>query len=78
MAAGAALPTLEAIAARHILDRPADFWHVIMGSGYRGTVDTLDPEARTRLHHIVDEGLAAERVLEISVDVLYGLARKPL
>lgn len=75
--AGTAPPTISFVAGRHRLTDPADFWHVVMGSGYRGTVDALDPSAQARLHRLVDERLAAEQVLDIGVDVIYAVAHKP-
>ncbi len=34
----------KAAAGEHDLDRPEDFWDLVLGSGYRGTVGALRPE----------------------------------
>jgi len=62
---------------RHSLDAPADFWHVVMGSGYRATVESLDPGRRAELQRTLVARLEAEDVRSIVVDVLYAVARRP-
>ena len=33
------------------LNSPEDFWTIMLGSGYRGTIEQLDHEARERVRH---------------------------
>src|SRR4029077_18234277 len=33
------------------LRSPEDFWIVVLGSGYRDTIDHLEPDARERVRH---------------------------
>lgn len=77
-AVGAGVPVIDAVAGRQQLDRPSDFWQVVMGSGYRNTVDALQPVRRSSLRNIVIQRLEAEAVHDITVDVLYAVSRKPL
>jgi SAM-dependent methyltransferase len=74
--AGAGVPVIDAVAGRHPLDRPSDFWQVVMGSGYRNTIDALEPAKRSSLQSTVIQRLEAEEVHEITVDVLYAVSHK--
>jgi ubiquinone/menaquinone biosynthesis C-methylase UbiE len=76
-AAGAARPEIEVVPGRHSLDAPGDFWQVVMGSGYRATVDSLDQAKRAELQRVLVARLEADDVRSIVVDVLYAVARKP-
>lgn len=64
----------ELVDARQALRRPADWWDVVMGSGFRGTVEQLDPGARERVRK---RNLAAmEGVGSVRTAAIYGLAVK--
>jgi len=75
--AGAAQPAVVAVPGRHHLDHPGQFWDIVLGSGYRGTVDALSEEQR----HIVRErllaGLRAAGVTTLRTDVVFGTAERP-
>ena len=53
-----------------------DFWIVALGSGYRGTVDQLEPDARERVYHATLAALQADDVAAIETNVIYALATK--
>lgn len=62
----------------HPLTTAEDAWSVVMGSGYRGTVDQLTPEQREQVR---TETLAATRrasVREVETNVVYAIAHKRL
>jgi SAM-dependent methyltransferase len=63
-------------AVRHPLASPADWWRIVLGSGYRGTVDQLTPEARERVRRATEGRLDASGVDAIETNVLYGVARR--
>jgi ubiquinone/menaquinone biosynthesis C-methylase UbiE len=66
---------VEAVSARHPLGRPEDWWTIVLGSGYRATVEALGPGAAARVR---DATLASiTSVHEIEVNVVYAVARKP-
>src|SRR5438067_799972 len=46
----AAVPAVAAAPGRHHLGRPEDFWDIVLGSGYRATIDALSPAQCGRLH----------------------------
>ena len=60
----------------HELERADDFWDVVLGSGYRATVDALGPEQRERLRACVVGELGARRVTRLGNDVVFGSAVK--
>jgi SAM-dependent methyltransferase len=37
---------VESAAGSHLLPRPEDFWDVVLGSGYRATIDALPPDGQ--------------------------------
>jgi hypothetical protein len=65
-----------AVEGRHQLEHPDRFWDVVLGSGYRATVDALSSDQRDQ----VRESLLAElRVREVTVlrtDVVFGTATR--
>ncbi len=61
----------------HPLGSPEDWWTIVMGSGYRGTVDKLDPAARERVREATLRPLREKNVRAIRTDVVYAAAQKP-
>lgn len=73
----AGLPSPE-IVAETLSSRlgPDDFWVVVLGSGCRGIVNQLEPEAAERLRAAMAERLGGASDGEVFSDVLYAVARK--
>ncbi|HEY7691666.1 MAG TPA: class I SAM-dependent methyltransferase [Gaiellaceae bacterium] len=66
----------DLVEAAQALRSPDDWWHVVMGSGFRGTVEALEPR---ELVEVRRANLDAMRgISEITVSAVYGRARKPL
>jgi ubiquinone/menaquinone biosynthesis C-methylase UbiE len=67
---------IKAEPGRHRLDTPSAWWALLMGSGYRGTLDQLTPDARERvkLHNL--RYLVEEHVSHVEANVLYAVSRK--
>lgn len=62
-------------AGAHPIPTPEAWWAAVLGSGYRGTIDQLDPAQRDRareanLTFVRDAGLTA-----VEANVLYAIAR---
>jgi hypothetical protein len=74
--AGAEAEEIRAERRDHTIETPDDWWTIVMGSGYRGTVDQLAPESRERVRRLCAEGLMRHDVTELRASVVYGLARK--
>jgi SAM-dependent methyltransferase len=60
------------------LHSPEDFWTIVLGSGYRGTIEQLDPSARDRVHCSILDYLAKNNVRSVETNAIYAIARKPL
>jgi ubiquinone/menaquinone biosynthesis C-methylase UbiE len=58
------------------LRSPEDFWTVALGSGYRGTIDQLDSDARERVRSRVVSGLRDQKVAAIETNIIYSVASK--
>lgn len=66
--------TAEAVAGRHRLDRPDSFWDVVLGSGYRATVDALRADQRDRVREQLLGRLRADGITTLRTDVVFGTA----
>lgn len=59
----------------HPLSSPEDWWTIALGSGFRGTIEALDPEERERVRALNLAQLGGARAVE--TNALYGVAEKP-
>jgi len=59
------------------LSSPEDFWAIAMGSGYRGTIEQLDPEARVRVRQATLGYLSEHKVKSVETNAVYAIACKP-
>jgi len=75
--AGVAHPAVVAVSGRHHLDRPDSFWDIVLGSGYRATVDALAPEQRGRVRTRLLSELRSRCITALRTDVVFGTARSP-
>jgi len=75
--AGIDTATAEPAEGTHPLERPEDFWVIVMGSGPRATVDALSPDQRDRVRDEVLARLRDEAVTRIGIDAVLGTARRP-
>ena len=69
-------PDVVAEPGTHPLDTPEDWWTIILGSGYRSTVDALSPPGRERVRVANIEAVRREKIREIRADVVYAMARR--
>lgn len=67
----------DAVSGEQVLERPEDFWDVVLGSGFRATVDALQPEQRDLVHDRVVSTLRSRDIRTLQVDVVFGTATKP-
>ena len=70
-------PEVVAEPGTHSLSSPEDWWTIILGSGYRSTVDALSSTNRERVRTVVVQGVRRQKIREIRADVIYAAARKP-
>jgi ubiquinone/menaquinone biosynthesis C-methylase UbiE len=60
----------------HELERADDFWEIVLGSGYRGTVEALGDEPTQRLRERVVGELGSRGVTRLRNDVVFATAVK--
>jgi ubiquinone/menaquinone biosynthesis C-methylase UbiE len=75
--AGVLRSEVAAEAAAHELDSPADFWEVMLGSGYRGTLDAMSGADVERVRAALLEELQRREVRSLRADVVYATAVRP-
>jgi SAM-dependent methyltransferase len=75
--AGVLHPAVVAVPGQHPLDHPDRFWDVVLGSGYRATVDALSPEQRDRVRGDLLGQLRSHEVTSLRTDVVFGTAERP-
>ena len=74
---GAATPAVEAESGTHLLAHVEDWWSVVLGTGYRATVEQLDPAAAKRVQDASTAWLRQHGARELQTNVVYARARKP-
>lgn len=76
--AAAGLSDMEAVAESdsQTVNAPEDWWAMIMGSGYRGTVEQLSPEDRDRVRHANLDFIQRTSLRELEANVIYATARR--
>jgi ubiquinone/menaquinone biosynthesis C-methylase UbiE len=74
--AGVADPDVVAVPGRHELGHPDMFWDVVLGSGYRATVDALSQEQREAARAHLLTMLRSGQVTSLRTDVVFGTARR--
>jgi ubiquinone/menaquinone biosynthesis C-methylase UbiE len=76
--AAAGVTEAEVVAEKHAhpLAAPEDWWRLVMGSGYRGTVEQLEPEDRARVREDCLRFVEANRVRSVEASVVFAVARK--
>ena len=60
----------------HELTTPEDWWTIVLGGGFRGTIDQLDLAARKRVRQANLHFLKTNEVHSLEVNVLYAVAQK--
>ena len=75
--AGVPGPAVLAAAGQHQLGHPDRFWDIVLGTGYRATVDALGQEQRDRVRGWLLSELRSRAVTVVRTDVVFGTARRP-
>jgi SAM-dependent methyltransferase len=74
--AGVVRAHAEAVSGTHDLDHPDNFWDIVMGSGYRSTVDALSPDQRIKLRVRLLRELRSRAVTAVQTNVVFGAAQR--
>jgi len=73
---GAKTVDVAAEFARLPLRSPEDWWNMVLGSGYRGTVEQMRPEVRERVRQANLSYLRGNDVRFVQANVIYAIATK--
>lgn len=73
---GAANVRVVAEPGRHALHEPEDWWAMILGSGFRDTVERLTGDERVRVREENIRRLHEDGVRSVTANTVYGIARK--
>jgi hypothetical protein len=74
--AGVPSPAIDAASGEHQLDHPDRFWDIVLGSGYRATVDALGKQQGDRLRERLLSELRALNLTTLRTDVVFGVAAR--
>jgi len=69
-------PAALAVTGQHHLDHPDRFWDIVLGSGYRTTIDALSQEQRDLVRGRVRGELRSRSVTALRTDAVFGTARR--
>ncbi len=61
----------------HPIATAADWWTIVRGSGYRGTLDQLSAKEIETVRQLNFEGIERVECREIATDALLAIAKKP-
>jgi hypothetical protein len=75
--AGVTPASAQAVSASHSLDHSDRFWDIVLGSGYRATVDALSPEQCSTVRARLLRQLRSRQVTTVRMDVVFGTAQRP-
>jgi ubiquinone/menaquinone biosynthesis C-methylase UbiE len=76
--AGVPKASIVAESAVHPVTSPEDWWTTLLGSGYRGTIDQLEPEAVDYVRQANLSFMADSRTQNVQANVIYAVAKKAL
>ncbi len=69
-------PTIAPEPGVHPIRSPEDAWAVILGTGYRGTLEQLDVASRERVREACQRFVRESRMDSLTVDVIYATATR--
>jgi ubiquinone/menaquinone biosynthesis C-methylase UbiE len=75
--AGIANAAAVAEAGQHPIGSAEDWWTMVIGSGYRGTIDQLTPDEYDRVRSASIRFINDAKVASVEASVVYAQARKP-
>jgi ubiquinone/menaquinone biosynthesis C-methylase UbiE len=61
----------------HSISSPEDWWTIVLGSGYRGTIEQLNLLEREKVKHANLSFIRDGKISAVETNVLYALATKP-
>jgi ubiquinone/menaquinone biosynthesis C-methylase UbiE len=77
-AGGVTDPIVEAVSGIHQLGNPDSFWDIVLGSGYRATIDALSGGQREQVRSATLGELRARNICALQTNVVFATARRSL
>jgi ubiquinone/menaquinone biosynthesis C-methylase UbiE len=74
--AGATAVTVLTESDQHRIQTPEDWWTMVMGGGWRGTIDQMDAPTVDRIRQVNLDYLVTSGVRALDVEVLYAIGQK--
>jgi hypothetical protein len=74
--AGATAVTVLTESDQHRIQTPEDWWTMVMGGGWRGTIDQMDAHTVDRIRQVNLDYLVTSGVRALDVEVLYAIGQK--
>jgi ubiquinone/menaquinone biosynthesis C-methylase UbiE len=74
---GVASPNIIAENRLHPISSAEDWWTIVLGSGYRGTIEQLTPAERQKVKEANLAFIRDGKISAVETNVLYALATKP-
>ena len=74
--AGVNTPEVVLETGSHLLRSPEDWWRMILGSGYRGTIEQLDAPSREQVRRENLHFIREAAVQSVEANVIYAVATK--
>ena len=75
--AGTERPAVTSVAAEHHLEDPGRFWDIVLGSGYRATIDALSADQQEQVRARLLHTLCSARITALRTDVIFASALRP-
>ncbi|MGZ5055428.1 MAG: class I SAM-dependent methyltransferase [Methylobacter sp.] len=69
-------PLIMAESATHPIASPEDWWTTLLGSGYRGTIEQMEPEMVEYVRQTNDSFISNAQIRAVQANVLYAVAEK--
>lgn len=74
--AGVPEPLIAAEAATHPIASPEDWWTTLLGSGYRGTIEQMEPETVEYVRQASFSFISTTQMQAVQANVLYAVVEK--
>lgn len=66
-----------AVPGHHELDGPDSFWDIMLGTGYRATIDALSHDQRDQVRQRLLAELRSRSIATVRTEVIFGTAKRP-
>jgi len=70
-------PAATSVRGQHPLGHPEQFWDIVLGSGYRATIEALSQAQRDTVREDVVRELRSAAVTAVRTDVVFATAERP-